>query len=444
MDYLIPSLAELLAPLRYCFRQEVFATFQIIAVAWMVCPGPRTLSEVWQATGLAAQRHWDCIYALFASAKWDWDEIGALLILLILIHLVPAGYVWIVVDDTLCHKRGAKVAFGGIFLDAVLSSKRHKTFRFGLNWVVLGIAVRLPLRPDRYYCLPVLWRLFRKKGLPGHQKKTQLAAELARLFAGLVPDRDVWLVADSAYINAALLRDRPANLQVIGPLSKKAALYLPASAAKTGQRGRHRQKGDRLPNPTQMLEDPQRFPAAVEEFDFLRATKRLRVQVVRNVLWYTGCKTDRVAVVLVRDPQGQWRDEVLLCTAASASAQTVLEGYSRRWSIELSFFDSKQYLGLHDPQVWCATSVARAHPMAWFCYSLALLWYALHGAQAEAVQRDRPWYKPQASPTFTEMLGTLRLALWRQAIFSEAGTMAPQPPSQEMLDTLLHCLAAVR
>jgi hypothetical protein len=39
----------------------------------------------------------------------------------------------VAVDDTLCHKRGAKVAFGGIFLDAVLSSKKHKTFRFGLN-----------------------------------------------------------------------------------------------------------------------------------------------------------------------------------------------------------------------------------------------------------------------------------------------------------------------
>lgn len=49
--------------------------------------------------------------------------------------------VWLVIDDTLCHQRGAKVAFGGIFLDAVLSSKRHKVFRFGTNWVTLADVV---------------------------------------------------------------------------------------------------------------------------------------------------------------------------------------------------------------------------------------------------------------------------------------------------------------
>ena len=107
-------------------------------------PRPRTISEVWQATGLAAKRHHDTAYAVFHSAAWEWDDLGIVLATLILTHLVPGGVVWVAVDDTLCHKRGAKVAFGGIFLDAVLSSKKHKTFRFGLNWVVLGLAVPMP------------------------------------------------------------------------------------------------------------------------------------------------------------------------------------------------------------------------------------------------------------------------------------------------------------
>src|SRR3954471_12419914 len=103
-------------------------------------------------TGLAAKRHHDTAYAVFHSACWDWDELGILLATLILIHLIPGGVVWVAVDERLCHKRGAKVAFGGIFLDAVLSSKRHKPFRFGLDWVVVGIAVPLPLRRDRPFC----------------------------------------------------------------------------------------------------------------------------------------------------------------------------------------------------------------------------------------------------------------------------------------------------
>jgi hypothetical protein len=444
MDHLTPSLAALLAPLQSCFRAEVFTTFQAVVAAWMICPGPRTLSEVWQVCSRAGQCHWDAIYSLFASAHWDWDELGALLCLVLLTQLVPTGHVWIVIDDTLCHKRGAKVAFGGMFLDPVLSSKRRKVLRFGLNWVVLGLAVRLPCRTDRYYCLPVLWRVFRKKGLPGHQKKTVLAAQLARQLCRLLPQRQIWLVADSAYINTALLRDRPANLQVIGPLSKKAALYQPAAAATPGQRGRPRQRGPRLPTPAQMLEEPQRFAARLQTFALPHGSKKLRVQVVRDVLWYTGCKSERLAVVLLRDPAGQWRDEALLCTSASSSAAAIVQGYARRWSIELTFFDSKQYLGLHEPRVWSERSVERAHPMAWFCYSVALLWYTQQGAGCVQSVRQRPWYQPQATPTFTQMLGTLRLALWQERIFGEAAASAEYSINQKTLKTLLHCLAAVR
>src|SRR5262249_45717080 len=116
MDQLIPSLAILVDSFRDCFHPSVFATFQALLAGWILCLGPRTLSEVWQATGWAAQRHHDTADALFRSAAWEWDDLGIVLATLIFSHLIPGGVVWIVVDDTLCHKRGAKVAFGGIFL----------------------------------------------------------------------------------------------------------------------------------------------------------------------------------------------------------------------------------------------------------------------------------------------------------------------------------------
>src|SRR5437764_7411828 len=187
MDQLIPSLATLVEAFRDCFHPQVFQTFQALLAGWIVCLGPRTISEVWQATGMAARRHHDTAYAVFRSAAWEWDDLGIVLATLILAHLVPGGVVWIVVDDTLCHKRGVKVAFGGIFLDAVLSTKRHKTLRFGVNWVVLEIAVPIPFRPDRYFCLPVLWRLFRKKGHPDYKSRPHAAAELARRLAEADP-----------------------------------------------------------------------------------------------------------------------------------------------------------------------------------------------------------------------------------------------------------------
>jgi DDE superfamily endonuclease len=444
MDYVIPSLVALLAPFRSAFRQEAFATFQHVLVAWLLCPGTRTLTEVWQVSALAGKRHFDAIYHLFGSASWDWDEIGILLCLLLLTHLVPTGFVWIAIDDTLCHKRGAKVGLGGIFLDPVLSSKRRKVFRFGVNWVVLGLVVRLPFRPDRYHCLPVLWRAFRKKGLPGHKKRTQLAAELAGLVAGLLPGREVWLVADSAYINAVVLRDRPANLQVIGPLPLNAALFELPPPRQPGQRGRTPQKGPRLPTPRALLDNPAVWPAVEDDFVFVGGTRRLRVQVLRDVLWYSACRSAPVQVVLVHDPAGAWPDTALLCTDPRHEVAAVVQGYARRWSIEVLFHDSKQYLGLQEPQVWTERSVERAHPMAWFGYSLTLLWYALQGTGSEAPRRDRPWYRGAVRPAFPEILGTLRLALWRGRYFEGCGNSNGQLPTAELLQNLLHGLATVR
>src|SRR5436309_8653627 len=312
MAQLIPSLAALVEPFRDCFHPSVFQTFQALLAGWILCQGPRTISEVWLATGLAARRHHDSAYAVFHSAVWEWDDLGIILATLILTHLVPGGVVWVAVDDTLCHKRGAKVAFGGIFLDAVLSSKRHKTFRFGLNWVVLGVAVPVPMRRDRYFCLPVLWRLYRKKGQPGHRPRPQSAAELARRLAEANPGRTFWLVGDSAYVNAALLQGRPANLQVIGPVHWKAALYDLPDPRQPKQRGASRKKGDRLPNPKAMIEDTAAYPAELVTIAFPKQARQLRVQVIRDVLRYRGSKTDPVMVVLVRDPSGRWRDEELV------------------------------------------------------------------------------------------------------------------------------------
>ena len=169
-------------------------------------------------------------------------------------------------------------------------------------------------------------------------------------------------------------------------------------------------------------------------------TRALRVQVVRGVLWYRGSKTEPVLVVLVRDPLGQWRDEALVATDPTASARFVILGYCRRWCVELAFFDSKQFLGLHDPQVWSARSVERAHPRAWFVGSLVDLWHGLAGHEGSYVVRHRPWFKTKVTPTFGAMLGALRLQMWEHEVFGESGEKVPSPKS---VRDLLHKLSAV-
>jgi hypothetical protein len=164
MDQLIPSLDQLLAPLADVFQKEVFDLFRRMVAAWIVCLGRHTICRVWETTGQARQRNHAAAYRLFSQAVWSFDEVARVLLVRLLAAFVPGSRVWVVVDDTLCHKRGAKVAFGGIFLDAVLSSRRYKVLRFGTNWVLLGLVMQLRDHPDRFFCLPLLWRVYEKRG----------------------------------------------------------------------------------------------------------------------------------------------------------------------------------------------------------------------------------------------------------------------------------------
>jgi hypothetical protein len=359
VDPFTSSFTALLETFSGCFRTDAFATFRLACVAWIVCPGTHTLSEVWQATGLAGRVHHDRLYSLFESAKWEWDELGKLLLLLLVARLVPTGRVWIVIDDTLAHKRGATVAFGGFFRDPVRSSRKYKNFRFGLDWVVLGLAVALPFRPERTFVVPVLWRVYRKDGVTGH-----------------------------------------------------------------------RLKGQRLPTPHQMVDDGQTYPAVAG------AEGAQRV-VVEGIARRTG---ERVVgarpggAVARRRVAGDRLDDRSGGDAA---------GDTQRWGIEVAFRESKQHLGLADPQVRTAASVERAHPLAFFLVSLTVLWSALTGKEEPPVERERPWYRQTKEPTFTDMLGTLRRYLWNERLLAGQADTTPATPAPEIIKMLLHYLSAV-
>jgi hypothetical protein len=385
--------------------------------AWIVCLGRRTLSRLWETTGRAADQDHSAAFRLFSSAAWNWDEVCRVLLVQLLVAFVPGGRVWLVIDDTLCHKRGAKVAFGGIFLDAVLSSKRHKVFRFGTSWVTLGLVVELPFRADRFVCLNVLWRVYAKKDKArpsGHRTKPQLAREMVEVVASWLPGRRLVVVGDAAYTGRHLLKGLPAGVAALGPIHWQAAL---TETLPVGSGGR-RKKGADLTTPRQALSDG-RWPWQGLLLRHPKGAKTLQVKEVGPCCWYASAGPTPLRVVLVRDPAGQWRDEALLCTDPGLTAEEVVVGYLRRWSVEVAYGEAKQLLGFHDPMVWCPASVQRTHPTAWFVGGLVVLWYARTGQHEPPAHRQRPWYKDKVTPTFADMLACCRLRLWSHWLAAE-------------------------
>jgi hypothetical protein len=234
-----------------------------------------------------------------------------------------------------------------------------------------------------------------------------LAADMIRVLATWLPGKDLLVVADSAYICKGLLHDRPVNVEAIGPLCWKAALYEEVPDQRP-------QAGARLPTPAQMLADDEQGPAATRWITFPNGCRRrLQIKQIDGVCWPSVAGPRPVRIVLVRDPNGKWRDEALVSTDATLPDWLILTGYCRRWSVEVAFGDAKQHLGFHDPHVWSAAAVERATPLAWLLGTLVVLWYAEGGKDEEQAQRQRPWYQRRRSPTFADMLSSCRLHLWR-------------------------------
>jgi hypothetical protein len=145
-------------------------------------------------------------------------------------------------------------------------------------------------------------------------------------------------------------------------------------------------------------------------------------------------------MILVRDPSGGWRDTAFWTTDLTTPVAELLTRYTHRWSIEVLFRDSKQHFGLHDPQVRTATSVTRAHGHAWVVIAEVMRWFAAEGHRYPRIDKPRPWYPHAPTPTITEMLETLRLALWHEALSQEAWQhLTPEKCRERLLHWAAQC-----
>ncbi|REJ65462.1 MAG: transposase [Planctomycetota bacterium] len=403
-------------------------SFVTVLTGWVFAPR-RTVTRMILAAGDSAGKHYSSYHRLFSAARWSLDAVG-----LAVFELVAAwcgDTIFVAIDDTLARKRGLKMFGVGMHHDPLLSSRGKVITNWGHSWVVLGVIVRLPFRDDHYYCLPILFRLYlNKKKAAKHRrayrKRTELAVEMLRVLCDHQKNRRFHAVADSAYGGASVLCHLPANCDLTSRLVKDARLYDAPPARQPGQRGRSRVRGNRLPTPQKMLAGRCRRLS----LDIYGRTEEARVADVEARV---HAAPDRpLRVVAVEAIQGGRGQEAFYSTCHEATAEQVIGWYAARWSIEVSFHDSKQSLGFQEPQGWKRRAVERTAPVAMLLYSLIVLWFA-----SEGHRRYRPlvcpWYTSKAAPSFADMLATLRRASIRRKIFS----LAPRGPGSRKIRQLL-------
>ncbi len=218
----------------------------------------------------------------------------------------------------------------------MISSRAKPLVSWGHDWVVLCLIVRCPWwSPTKVWCLPVLFRLYRnRQGLtkgrkghkppadPNHRTRPQLAVEMIGLFAAWFPNRQILVSGDSAYGGQSVLRQLPANVDLISHVHPKGALYAPPAPPQPGQRGARRKKGARLPGMAAWAADLSQVWQVLSFAQFgLHAT--LLVKTIQ-ALYYKAGKDRLLTILLVRDPEGKRPDQMFYCTRLDWDARQVL------------------------------------------------------------------------------------------------------------------------
>jgi hypothetical protein len=178
--------------LRPCFTAPSFTTMAALVTGVLSGNGPRTVTGMWQAAGLAGKAHWSRAHRFFSRAVWDLDQVGLALARAVVARFVPRGAaVTLAVDDTLFHRYGKKVHGAKYQHDG--SAKGRDGIGRGNCFVIIGIVVTVPFLA-RQVCLPVLFRLHIPKT---SISKTEQARTMVDLFAQALPDRVVHIVGDA-------------------------------------------------------------------------------------------------------------------------------------------------------------------------------------------------------------------------------------------------------
>ncbi len=421
---------ELLGWMAPTFTAPSSELFAQLITAWVLLPGRHTITRMWQVIEPESRRAHDAYHRFVRCGRWHLPTFWRLLAQVVVVAAYPMGVVQLVVDDTVAKKTGRKISGAGIFRDAVRSTRNKVVYAWGLNIVLLVVPLHPPWGGEPLG-LPVNLRIYRKNSGQTH---LDLVAEMVRELAEWFPDREFYLCGDGAY--APLAGRSLPRTHITSRLRRDAALYeLPAPRRK-GQKGRPAKKGHRLPALAQIAET-----LALEEWTQAQVVVRGTMQPVlcytREALWYDVLRDRQVLLVIVRDPTGVQPDDYFFTTSLADSGVQVIGRYGDRWSVEDSFRNGKQFLGLEDPQTRKGNGPERAVTLAYWAYAAVWLWYIrVHGT--ERTWTPLPWYSQKRTPSFPDALAALRRELWHQRIF--AGSAQPAVPSN-IQDTLLEVLA---
>jgi hypothetical protein len=417
MPNLPSTIMLLIQPFRSIFRYQTWTKAQVLLVGAVLAPRKRTVTAALRAAGLAEGQGFAKYHQVLNRAVWSSRHVSRVLLNLLLSVLDDGcGPLVFGIDETIERRWGPQIAARGIYRDAVRSSGSHFVKASGLRWIALMWLTPIPWA-HRVWALPFLTVLAPSERYYEAKKRTvkkltdwarQMIVQLRRW----LPHRPLVVVGDNSYAVLDLLhacQSLPNPVTMVTRLRLDAALYEPAPVY-SGV-GRPRLKGARLPTLQFLLTAPQTRWTELELPWYGGQSRPMEIASGTAVWYHSGKPVVPIRWVLVRDPNGEYKPIALLSTHPAYSPTQIVAWFVRRWSIEVTFEETRAHLGVETQRQWSDLAILRTTPALFGLFSwVTLVAHHLQQTQPLTVQQAAWYTKPL--PTFADALASVRHLLW--------------------------------
>jgi hypothetical protein len=412
-----------------------------LLIGAILAPGKRTVSSVLRVLGRSEEARFQNFHRVLNRTAWSCRAAGRVLLQLLIDTFAPQGALVFGLDETIERRWGRCISARGIYRDAARSSKSVTNKTSGLRWLSVQLLAWMPWA-RRWWALPFLTvlapsrRYYQKRGR-APKRLSDCARQAIAQVRRWLPGRELIFVGDATYAVLELLGfTQRLGVTLITPLRLDAALFAPAPK-RNRQMGRPRKKGRRLPSLLRRLGSKKTHWRRTRIQWYGRGFTQVEL-ATGTALWYHSGKAPvLIRWVLVRSPQEEFETRALLCTDPAKSAQSIVELYSHRWQVEVTFEEVRAHLGVETQRQWNDRAIARTTPVLLGLFSIVtLLAHKLYQRPEGALKpRKAAWYDKNRI-TFSDALANVRRELWRSFSLS-----LPKPDSQKSAAALRNRLA---
>lgn len=404
------------------FSKKVFEHVKVLLLGTLLTIGNHTVCAALRFMGLKDEQRFHKYHRVLNRVKWSTLNASRILLQFLLKYFSRNEEPLVFgIDETIERRRGEMIKAKGIYHDAVRSSHSHFVKCSGLRWMSMMLLCKVKWT-NRIWALPFLTALapserYCHEQAKHHKTITDWARQMVLQLRRWLPGKSLVIVADSSYAALELLGAVRRYVSFITRLRLDAALYELAPARKPGQMGRSQVKGARQPNLAQRLKGRHLRWKTIQVPRWYNEVDK-QVQVVSGIsIWYrAGKPAVPIRWVLIKDGQRDKKPVALLSTDVNLQAEEVIKHFIRRWSMEVTFREVREHLGVETQRQWSDQAIACTTPSLMALFSIVTLWAnSLYENRLVKMQLSA-WYKKE-HPTFSDALAAVRTQIWQQREF---------------------------